>query len=214
MPESECIKDPWEAACPFVQKSSMITLLVIFQKLYISVGRWCVSFFTLKPITFRNPFLAIAGELPHIYAPHFQFMSNDLKCRDKSQVNSMTFNNLKKKAFPCKRIEPLLETSISSPRRSAAFQPLMFTPCRAALPWWQQYEVGAFTCEGVMARRCWCGTMPQSAERSVWDNSRLTTACGHSCKHSCKGQPGLTMHPINLHQIINWHVMCPFPSLQ
>lgn len=106
MPESECIKDPWEAACPFVQKSSMITLLVIFQKLYISVGRWCVSFFTLKPITFRNPFLAIAGELPHIYAPHFQFMSNDLKCRDKSQVNSMTFNNLKKRLFPAKELSP------------------------------------------------------------------------------------------------------------
>lgn len=140
-------------------------------------------------------------------------MSNDLKCRDRWQGNSMTFNNFnkKKKPFPWERIKPLLEMSNSSSKRSAAFYtPQIFPACRPAPPWWQEYEAGAFTCKGVMARRCWCGKMPQSAERSVWANSSLTTACGHSCKHSCKGQPGLTMHPINLHQIINWHVILPF----
>lgn len=65
-------------------------------------------------------------------------------------------------------------------------------------------------CEGVTAWRYWWGKMPQSAERSVRPNSSLITACGHSCKHSCKGHPSLTMHPINLHHIINWHVILPF----
>lgn len=31
------------------------------------------------------------------FPPHFQFMSNDLKCRDRWQDNSMTFNNFKEK---------------------------------------------------------------------------------------------------------------------
>lgn len=39
MPESEYIKDHQEATCPCLQKSSMITLLAVFQELYISVGR-------------------------------------------------------------------------------------------------------------------------------------------------------------------------------
>lgn len=34
-------------------------------------------------------------------------------------------------------------------------------------------------------------------ERSLWANSSLTRACGHSCRHSSKGHSGLTVPPSN-----------------
>lgn len=50
----------------------------------------------------------------------------------------------------------------------------------------------SLSCKGVTAWRYW-------KERSVWANSSLTRACGHSCRHSSKGHPGLTMPPIKLY---------------
>lgn len=48
----------------------------------------------------------------------------------------------------------------------------------------------SLSCKGVTAWRYW-------KERSVWANSGLTRACGHSCRHSSRGHPGLTMAPSN-----------------
>lgn len=144
MPESQCIKDPREAACPCFQKSSMITLLAIFQELYISVGRWCVSFINLKPRSLWKSFFFVwsncSRTTPYV-PPHLQFMSNDLKCRDRWQGNSMAFNifmEKKKKPFPWERIESLLEMSNSCSIRSAAlYTPQMVPACRPASLWWQ-----------------------------------------------------------------------------
>lgn len=66
---------------------------------------------------------------------------------------------------------------------------------------------GPWLAKGATARRHWCVEQWQSAERSVWVSSSLTAACGHSCKRSCKGHPGLTVHPINPHHITSWHVI-------
>lgn len=75
-----------------------------------------------------------------------------------------------------------------------------------SMSWWQCYLARSLTCKGVTAWRYWCENVPQSTERSVRANRSLTTACGHSCKHSSKGHAGLTMHPIKLH---HW-TLCPW----
>lgn len=99
-----------------------LSLLTKIQHDYTFSSLSGTIYFTWKAMKSFSLCDLIAGELHLFPPPYFKFMSNDLKCRDRWQGNSVTFK--KKRIFPGKEWSPWWNCPTHCPKGALPFTPL------------------------------------------------------------------------------------------